>query len=204
MFGILYVVSKCKIYISESVDVCSAIGNGSLFNGDIGGEFPQLIKDINTIIHLPFKEDSNDGTFKDIYTNITFNDTLFLPGTTTEHQGKCLAWNKWKKGAFAQSCDTHSASVCEGRLGRPYMIRGLCPESKIDKEYYPLMNDGRSNGPNIAVVQFIDGDQFTNGYYMLKNVKNIASAKIIARYVMFILILSLLNSEMLLNIPVLD
>ena len=163
-----------------------------------------MIKDINTIIHLPFKEDSNDGTFKDIYTNITFNDTLFLPGTTTEHQGKCLAWNKWKKGAFAQSCDTHSASVCEGILGRPYMIRGLCPESKIDKEYYPLMNGGRSNGPNIAVVQFIDGDQFTNGYYMLKNVKNIASAKIIARYVMFILILSLLNSEMLLNIPVLD
>ena len=136
--------------------------------------------------YLPFTDEENEGIFKNIYTNSTFDNSLFLPNSPSRDRGSnCLAWEELGKGAVDKRCENQLSSVCEGKPGgRPYVARGFCPESKIDIMYYPLENTWRSNGPNIAVVQFIQGDQLTDDYYMLTNLRSIASAKIIVRYVM--------------------
>ena len=168
---------------SDSVKQCLSIFNGSIFDGDLM-ELNELSKDDNLAIFLPYTDLEEEGTFKNIYTNSAFNNSLFSKyepdGNRSEN---CLGWRKWNNKIEDVNCEEPHNSLCEpGNILKPFNVRGLCSKSKIDTKYYLMLNGWRSLGHKKSFIKYNGGiNQLNNGFLQLKIVNSFASATVNVR-----------------------
>ena len=138
---------------SDSLKVCSAITGGTIYYDD-NDDFLEMIRlpSRPKVWWLPFTDEAEEGDFINIYSNASFDDSLFATGEPDGgNKQNLLFWSEisWKGNGGA--VDTHAGlfylnSLCEqAKPERNLKLRGLCSSSLINKEYRPTMHpDGTS------------------------------------------------------------
>ena len=156
---------------NDSLKNCSAVTGGNLFNVE-HAEFLEIIRqhlEPKVNFWLPFTYKEEEGSFVNIYTNSSFNNSLFFPfgrpGPSTK-ENYVLSWLEFRvgEGYMGGAMEEQwmvKTSLCEPeKQPRSLKIRGLCSASYIDKEYRPTMHpSGKSiiwigSGVNKAVIQY--------------------------------------------------
>ena len=111
-------------------------------------EFLEIIKTLSRYPRsywLPYTDETEEGIFKNIFTNSNFNNSLFVEGYPKGGKQKNhLIWDTGLSGALDAEYDKYMHSLlCEPRLDakpKSLKIRGLCLASQIDTSYVPTMS----------------------------------------------------------------
>ena len=173
--------------LSESLKYCSSITGGNLFQG-AHEDFLEIIRQPTGLneFWLPYTDGAELGSFINIYSNSSFNVSLFAYGEPNGGNNfNSLFWANYENGgnggAKDASEDYKINSLCEhAKQPRSLKIRGLCSSSYIDKEYRAVMHPDRKTivwigtGLHKAIIQYSK----ESGGLILKSLNKILYAQI--------------------------
>ena len=156
------------ILSSVGENLCMKIFNSNILSSNLNAKLlgysmsTQSMK--KTCVWLPFMKMEGAAGYKNIYTNAEYNHTelqtalgmssLALTLEESSQSAIRLAWYH-EKGSEPSVKETNSDYTCQtycdsGSLvaAKPVTIRGLCEQSTIDTDYYPIKNgwSGRGEG----------------------------------------------------------
>ena len=166
----------------DAMTMCREI-NGNLFFEDTVFQELILLEEERLkrkkIWWIPYTDDHEEGVFRNVYTNSTFNNiteyyTLGEPNGGTSQS--CLIW--FLGGLWDGFCTLKEYSLCKIPKNKPSLVlRGLCLESQVERIFTSGNDNGRYiwKGNRYASIQYTDR-------WLLQNIENNARAESEASY----------------------